>query len=270
VVIGSMADLEAATLEDVKAFFRTWYAPANATIAVVGDFDEPAARSLLQKYFGALPSGEKPKAPEVKPVRLEKEVVIRHQETIADLARVDAAWHTPAIFLEGDATADVLASILSDGKASRLYRRLVHEKQLAQSVVAYQQSLGAQSVFDVQAVARPGVSSETLLKELDAVLAEVRTQGVTAEEIQRAVNRFETRFTSGLQKVGGFGGKADVLQKYNHYLGNPGFLAEDLERYRQITPEKVVAFAREQLDPARRAVLHAVPPPASPAVKEKK
>jgi zinc protease len=270
-VIGSMKDLDAASVEDVKAFFQTWYAPANATLAVVGDIDVAKTKALIEKYFGSLPSGPKPALPQVQPVKLTKEVEIRHEEQVATLPLVYVAWHSPAFYKEGDATADVLATVLSDGKASRLYRRLVHEEQLAQSVSASQQSLGAQSVFAIQAVARPGVSTDTLKAEIDAVLQEVRAQGVTADEINRARNRYETRTLSGLQSVGGFGGKADTLQGYNHFLGDPDFLAKDLDRYNHVDSNKVKAFASEVLAPGARVVVHAVPPAAAPAVsKEKK
>ena len=271
-VIGSMEDLDAASVDDVKAFFRTWYAPANATLAVVGDFDVEKTKALIEKYFGSLPSGPKPKQPTIAPVKLTKEVEIRHDEQVATLPLVYIAWHSPAFYKEGDATADVLATVLSDGKASRLYRRLVYEKQLAVSVSASQQSLGAQSVFAIQAVASPGVSTDTLKREIDAVLDEVRREGVTPEEIARARNRYETRTLSGLQSIGGFGGKADTLQGYNHFLGNPDFLAQDLDRYNHVDSAKVKAFATQVLAPNERVVVHAVPPgAAAPTVsKEKK
>jgi zinc protease len=262
-IIGSMEDLDAATLEDVKDFFRKWYAPSNATLAVVGDFEPTRARALIEKYFGTLPSGPKPETPEVKPVKLTGQQVIRHEETVGTLPMVMMSWHSPVYFSEGDATADVLANVLGTGKSSRLYRRLVLEKGLAQSVSASQQSLGAQSVFTIEAVARPGVSSDALAQELDAVLEEVRREGMTREELDRARTRFETQMLAGLQSVGGFGGKADTLQSYNHYVGDPGYLDEDLARYDAVTPEKVRDFAREYLQPDARVVLHAVPTPRS-------
>ncbi|MBI3181893.1 MAG: insulinase family protein [Myxococcales bacterium] len=267
-VIGSMDDLDAATVEDVRKFFRTWYSPANATLAVVGDFEPARAKSLIEKYFGALPGGNRPKLPEVASVRAEKETVLRFEEKVALLPKLFAMWHSPAIFSEGDATADVLASVLSDGKASRLYQRLVHEKQLAQSVVAAQQSMGAQSVFAIEAVARPGVSTDRLLAEIDLVLGQVRAKGVSKEEIARVRNRFETHTLSGLQSVGGFGGKADRLQSYNHFLGEPGFLAKDLARYDRVTPEAVLELARTVLSDQRRVVMHAVPRKTAPVAAE--
>jgi predicted Zn-dependent peptidase len=268
-VIGSMQDLDAATLEDVKAFFRTWYAPSNATLAVVGDFDPKEARPLIEKYFGSLPSGPRPEKPTVAPVKLSGEQVIRHDETVGTLPMVIFAWHTPAYFAEGDATADVLANALGTGKSSRLYKRLVLEKGLATSVSASQQSLGAQSVFTLEAVARPGVSSDALAKELDAVLEELRRNGISQQELNRARTRFETQMLAGLQSVGGFGGKADALQSYNHYINDPGYLDEDLARYDAVTTDKVRDFARQYLSPTARVVLHAVPAPKAPVSSAK-
>jgi zinc protease len=255
-VIGSMEDLEAATVADVKEFFRTWYAPSNATLVIAGDFDKPQARALVEQYFGSLPSRPRPPAPTVEDARVSQQTVLRHEEKIASLPGVFMAWHTPALFKEGDATADVLASVLSHGKASRLHRRLVREKQLAQSVSAYQQSIGAQSVFGIDAVAAPGVSTERLLEEIDAVLDEVREKGVTADEVARARNRIETGFVSALESVSG---KADRLQAYNHYLGEPDWFGQDLARYEAVTAEQVQAFTRQHLGKDARVVMHAVP-----------
>ncbi|HEX8821346.1 MAG TPA: pitrilysin family protein, partial [Archangium sp.] len=168
-IIGSMEDLDAATVEDVKDFFRKWYAPANATLTVAGDFDPAEARPLIEKYFGTLRSGARPDKPQVAEVKHTREQIIRHDEKVGTLPMVTLAWLTPPYFSEGDATADVLANALGTGKSSRLYKRLVMEKGLAQSVSAGQQSLGAQSVFTLEATARPGVTSDALAQELAAV-----------------------------------------------------------------------------------------------------
>ncbi len=259
-VIGSMKDLNAANVDDVKDFFRKWYAPSNATLAIVGDFDVAKTKALVEKYFGTLPSHARPQRPEVAPVNLTAPVVLREEERVARLPLLSIQWLTPAYLEEGDATADVLATALSTGKASRLYRRLVLDKELAQSVSATQQSQGAQSVFSVDVVARPGVSTDTLLHEVDAVLDEVRQQGITPAEIARARTRYDTRTLAGLQSVGGFGGKADVLQSYNHFVGEPNYVAQDLARYESVTPEAVKQFAQDTLRPGARVILHAVPP----------
>ncbi|WP_044189396.1 M16 family metallopeptidase [Hyalangium minutum] len=270
-VIGSMEDLDAATVDDVKNFFRKWYAPSNATLTIVGDFDVAKTKALVEKYFGTLPSGAKPERPQVAPAKLTRETVIRHDEKIATLPMLTLAWHSPEYLTEGDATADMLATVLATGKASRLYRRLVLEKQIAQSVDASEQSIGSQSVFTIEVVARPGVSTDTLKKEVDAVLDEVRKNGVTVEELNRARTRYDTRMLSGLESVGGFGGKADALQNYNHFVGEPSYLAQDLARYQTVTPDAVKRYVNEQLRPDARIVLHAVPDQQAPtAPKENK
>jgi predicted Zn-dependent peptidase len=259
-VIGSMEDLNAATLDDVKGFFRQWYAPSNATLTIVGDIDLPKTKALVEKYFASLPTTPKPTLPKVEPVKLTAPVVIRHEERVAQLPLLTMQWHTPPYLQEGDATADVLATALTTGRASRLYRRLVLEKQLAQSVSSTQQSQGAQSVFSIDVVARPDVSTDTLQKEVDAILDEVRRDGITAEEIARARTRYDTRTLGGLQAVGGGGGKAEVLQSYNHFIGEPSYIAQDLARYEKVTPESVKQFARNTLPANARVILHAVPP----------
>ncbi|MHB8875851.1 MAG: M16 family metallopeptidase [Myxococcaceae bacterium] len=271
VVIGSMEDLSAASLDDVKGFFRSWYAPSNATLVLAGDFDKASAKKLVERYFGSLPKTPKPSPAAVAKVALANEVVIRHEEKVASLPKVFMGWLSPAVFQPGDAEGDVLQGVLSQGKSSRLYKRLVFDKQLAQSVTAAQQNLGAQSIFSIEIVARPGVSSDKLVQEVDAVLDEVRAGKVKPEEIARAKNRIETYLVKGLQRLGGFGGKADQLQRYNHYLGDPNFLARDVERWNAVGAADLTRFAKETLDPKHRVVVHAVPPaPPVAAAKEAK
>jgi zinc protease len=273
--IGSMKDLDAATVDDVKEFFRTWYAPSDATLCIAGDFDPVQAKKLVEKYFATLPSRPEPKPPEVAPVKVSRELVIRHEEEVAALPGVFLAWHSPALFAEGDAEADVLASILTHGKSSRLHRRLVREKQLAESVSATQQSLTAQSVFQIEAVVAPGKDPSEVQKEIDAVLEEIRRKGVTADEVKRARNRIETGFVAGMQAVGGDGGKADLLQVYNHFFAEPNGFARDLARYEAVSADKVQRFAKQYLQPTARVVAIASPKPgkregtsaAAPGVK---
>ncbi|MBX5481228.1 MAG: insulinase family protein [Myxococcaceae bacterium] len=254
-VIGSMKDLDAASLEDVSQFFRTWYAPSNATLTVAGDIDKAHIKEVIEKYFATLPSPPKPNPPNVAKVTLEHPVRIDHVEQVATLPMVSVAWLSPALFEPGDAEADVLASILANGKASRLQRRLVREKRIAQAVSAHQQSLQEQSVFGIEATVAPGHTPEEVLKEIDAVLDDIRQKGVTAEEVLRTRNRIETGFVSGLQSIGE---KADLLQAYNHFFGEPDSFGRDLARYEQVTPKDVAAFVKNVLTP-NRVVTFAVP-----------
>src|ERR1700690_3220439 len=213
-VIGSHADIQAAKLEDVRNFFQLYYAPNNASLAIVGDFDSAKVRDLVEKYFGPLKRG--PEVPRVKvitrPITSERRLVVQDN---VQLPRVYLAWLTSPIFKPGDAEADITASILGGGKSSRLYKKLVYEKQIALDVQAFQQSLTLGSVFEIQATARPGVKPEDLEKAINDELIAFRASGPTPEELKRAQNGVETRAISGLEVLNGV---ANLLNSYNHYL----------------------------------------------------
>ena len=271
VVIGSHADLQAAQLGDVQEFFRQYYTPNNASLAIVGDFDPAAARKLVEKYFGSLKRGaEVPKiTATTPPIAAEKRLTVT--DTV-QLPRVYMAWLTPAIFKPGDAEADLAANILGGGKSSRLYKALVYDKQIAQAVTTTQESLILGSKFTIQATARPGHTAEELEAVINEELKRFVQQGPDATELERAKNTIETRIITGLETLGGFGGKADRLNSYEHYLGTPDYLGKDLQRYRGATAQAVKSFAEQYLQPAKRIVLFAVPgekklaaePPAGP------
>ncbi|MBZ5627955.1 MAG: insulinase family protein [Acidobacteriia bacterium] len=256
-VIGSHADVEAANLKDVREFFKTYYAPNNATIAIVGDFDTKTVKAWTDKYFGPVPSG--PPVPKIEAVT--PPITQERRATITDkvqLPRVEVAWLTPAYFKPGDADADLLASILGGGKSSRLYKKLVYEKQIAQDVRAGQNSMMLGSLFQITATAKPGVKPDELEKAIEAELAAVQKDGVTQAEVERARNTIETRTIQGLQRLGGFGGKADLLNQYNHYTGDPGYLSKDLARYNEATTASVQKLA-QTLTANSCAVVYGVP-----------
>src|SRR5262245_23911228 len=257
-VIGSHEDIQAARLDDVQRFFRQYYAPNNATMAIVGDFDTAEAKKLVARYFGTLKRGPAVPAPKAAPVRITSERRLTVPARV-ELPRVYMAWLTPPIFKPGDAEADIIGTILGGGRSSRLFKKLVYEKQIAQNVSAQQQSLTLGSVFQIEATARPGHTAEELEKAIDEELAAIRAQAPTAREVEMARNTIETNIIGGLERLGGFGGVADRLNSYNHYLGNPDYLQTDIQRYRAVTPAAVQTFAREQLAPASRVVLYAVP-----------
>jgi len=256
--IGSMADLDAATLEDVKDFFRTYYAPNNASLAIAGDVDADSVRVLVERYFGEIPPGPPVPRVEAPPARLEATRYLVMEDRV-QLPRLYMAWHTPAIFKEGDAELDVAGSILAGGKVSRLYRKLVYEEQLAQDVSAGQDSKLLGSTFYVVVTARPGVGLAQLEAAVRAELAAMATQGVEPRELERAKNKIETAYVDALQRVGGFGGKADRLNLYLFYAGDPGYVEEDLERYRRLTPSAVQEAVRRYLVDAPAVVLSVVP-----------
>jgi zinc protease len=257
-VIGSHADIEAARLADVRDFFRLYYAPNNASLAVVGDIDRERTLSLIKKYFGPIPSGSPVPKIEVQtpPITSERRVVVADQ---VELPRLYLAWITDPIFKPGDAECDLLARILGGGKASRLYKKLVYERRIAQDVSAAQYSLALGSIFTIQATAKPGVGLETLEQAIDEELANIQSDGPSLTELDRARNTIESGIIRGLETLGGFGGVADRLNQYNHFLGHPGYLEQDLNRYETTSVEALRNLARMKLARERRVVIHGVP-----------
>jgi zinc protease len=256
-VIGSHADIQAAKLDDVKAFFKQFYAPNNASLVIVGDIRKAETRTLVEKYFGSLKRGGDVPKPAVTtpPITMERRAVVKDQ---IELPRVYMAWLTSPIYTPGDADADITAGALGGGKSSRLYKTLVYEKQIAQDVSAQQQSLTHGSVFTIQVTARPGHTPDELEKAIDEELKKFREAGPDAAEVDRARNVIETRIVEGLERFGGFEGVANRLNTYNHFLHNPAYLADDIQRYRDVTPASVKTFVQQQLAPTARVVVHAV------------
>ncbi len=257
-VIGSHQDIENARLNDVREFFRQYYSPNNASLAITGDIDPEHARQLAEKYFASIPSG-----PPVPKIRVKPpEITSEKRETVTDtveLPRVYMGWVTPPIFTAGDAESDLLAQLLGGGKSSRLYKSLVYEKQIAQDVTATNQSLLLGSVFEIQATCKPGIKPEALEKAIEDELAKVREQGPSQSELDRARNVIVTRRIQGLERLGGFGGVADTLNMYNHYLGDPGYLPKDLARYNRATTADLTRVANEELKSSASVVVYGVP-----------
>jgi len=256
--IGSHEDLERATLDDVKKFFERWYGPENAVLAIAGDIDLAGARALAEKWFGAIPGGKKPVAPEPAPKPLEGEKRVTMEDRV-QLPRVYVAWQTPKVFAEGDAALGIAGQVLADGKSARLQKRLVMDERIAQTVSAGQDAQALAGMFLVVATPKPGVPVERILAEIDEEIARLQATPPTDVEVQRAKNKVESGAIFSLEPVGGFGGRAATLADYYLRAGDPGFLPKDLARYRAVTPADVSAAARTWLRKDARVVLTVVP-----------
>jgi zinc protease len=254
-IIGSHADIEAVRLGDVREFFTQFYSPNNASLAIVGDFDRAKIKAQIDKYFGTLKAGPAVPAVDVvtPPITSERRVVVTDK---VELPRLSLSWLTPASYQPGDADADLMAEILGGGKTSRLYRKLVYDMQIAQSVSAEQESLQLGSVFTIEATARPGVTLQTLEQTIDAELKSLREQGPTAEEVERARNGILSSLVHSMETLGGL---ADRLNRYQHYLKNPGYLSQDIARYNAVTPDSLRNFAATTLKREARLVVQGVP-----------
>jgi zinc protease len=257
-VIGSHQDIENARLNDVREFFRQYYSPNNASLAITGDITPAQAKELVEKYFGSIPSG-----PPVPKIAVQPPVITAEKRsTVTDsveLPRVYMGWITPSIFKPGYAESDLLAQLLGGGKSSRLYKSLVYEKQIAQDVTVTEQNLLLGSVFELVATCKPGVKPEDMEKAISDELAKLRADGPTQAELDRARNVIETRRMEGLERLGGFGGVADTLNMYNHYLGDPGYLTKDLQHYNLVTTADLKRVANQELTTSKRAVIFGIP-----------
>src|SRR4051812_8650902 len=234
--IGVMEDVEAATREDVEAFFRRYYVPSNASLCLVGDLDEDRALALAERYFGPLAGGAKALRPWTPPVELAQAQEILLYERV-ELDRYYEVWPTVAHFEGDDAPLVLLADILSRGKSSRLYRKLVVETGLAQDVTAYQSSRELAGSFGSVVTLRPGQSWEQARDLFHAELADVAARGLEDGELERVKNGRLAGFVYAMDNVGGFGGVADRLNAYNTYRGDPRWFVAHPERDQATTAE---------------------------------
>ena len=260
--IGWPADITAASLDDVSAFFARYYHPANATLALAGDITAAEAIARADRYFGEIPPGPivDPVRPAQPPLAEERRLFL---EDRVELPRLYLAWHSPALFAEGDAAFDLLAEILGGGKTSRLYRRLVFDSRVATELAATQASREAGSLFQIVATAAPSRHLSEIAAIVDQELAALADEGPTGDELERVRAQAESAFIMRLQHLGGFGGRADQLNAYQTYLGDPSAFDADLNRYLQATRESIAAAARSLVSHARVAL--SVIPAGQPA-----
>jgi zinc protease len=255
--IGSMADLDAASREDVANFFRRYYHPANASLCIAGDFDPAVAKRLVEKYFGPIPAGLKVEKLELPMPELMESKRIRMTDRVG-LARLYLNWSSVPKFAADDAELEVLADILAGGKTSRLYRRLVRDEQIAQDVMASQGSEELYGDFSVTATARPGKE----LGAMEAIIAEelkrIQDEPPSQAEIDRAVARGETGLVRSLEGISESNGRAYLLNMYNVMTGDPGYLAKDIARIRQVDPQGVERVAKKYLS-RNKVVLEVTP-----------
>lgn len=271
-VIGSMKDLDAAKLGDAEAFFRSYYAPANATLTLAGDFEPAQVKTWITRYFASLPKRPKPQASRTVTPPLSQEQ--RHDvvESV-ELAKVSMGFITSPAYSKDAAALEVAAHVLAGGKATRLYQKLVVEKKVASEVEADYDENALAGIFSVSAVSASGKTPKAVESELDAVLDKLGKSGPTAAELSRAKRRLSLGLLSSLQRLnGGDGesGRAGLLQRFNHYLGDPGQLEKYHAGLQAVTAADVARVVREQLAPNRRVVVTTLPKPSEKKAGGKK
>jgi len=244
--IGDMADLDAASMKDVQEWFKTYYGPSNVVLVLAGDIDAKTAREKVTKYFGDIPAGP--------PVAHQQVWIAKmtgtHRQVVQDRvpqARIYKVWNIPEYgSAEGD-YLDLVSDVLSSGKSSRFYKRLVYEDQIATDAAAFTDlgEIGGQ--FMVRATARPGQSIAQVEKELDEELARFLKNGPTAEELQRVKTQYQANFIRRIERIGGFGGKSDRLAQSQVFRGSPDAYKISLKRVQLATAEDLRAAAQQWL-----------------------
>ncbi|HLZ49877.1 MAG TPA: pitrilysin family protein [Candidatus Acidoferrum sp.] len=245
-VIGDMADLNAASMDDVKEWFKTYYGPSNVTIVLAGDIDAKTAKEKVEKYFGNIPPGPPVAHQEVWIAKMTG----THRQIVQDRvpqARIYKVWNIPQ-FGSADANyLDMVSDVLSLGKTSRFYKRLVYDDQIATDARALVDLNEIGGQFLVQATARPGQNLAQVEKELDEELARFLKDGPTAEELARVKAQHEASFVRGIERIGGFGGKSDRLAMSQVFLGAPDAYKISLKRVQDATAEDLKAAANRWL-----------------------
>ena len=255
-VIGSMDDLSAAAVDDVKDFFRQYYAPNNATITIAGDFNPDSAKAWVTKYFGQIPRSATPiTRPTAPAITLTRDTVLVLEDRV-QLPRIYYTWHGVKAFSADDAALYAVTAIMTGGKSSRLYRTLVYEKQLAQDVSMGNQSQKLDGLIQLVVTARPGVQPSEIDAEISRALSGLIADGPTDRELTRVKNGVRASLLDGLSKVAF---KAFRLSYYNYFTGQPDYLAQDIARYEALTPAMVQHAARTYLAGTPRVVLTIVP-----------
>jgi zinc protease len=253
--IGSMTDLSAASLEDVKEFFRTYYAPNNATLVIAGDFNRDSALTWVQRYFGDIPRGSRtPERPVVPAFTVPRDTFLVMEDKVT-LPRLYETWHSVKLFHPDDAALDVLADVLAGDKNSRLYKRLVFDMQVAQDVNAFQSSGRLDGYFQITVTAKPGQLPSRMLALVTEEVGRIAREGVTPRELARSLNSRRASFLDNLSSVLG---KSNQLASYDYTAGTPDYVQQDLARYEKITAADVQRVAAEYLNKPK-VVLTVVP-----------
>jgi zinc protease len=237
-VIGSMEDLTAASMDDVKEWFRTYYGPSNAVLAIAGDVTVADAKARVEKYFGHIPPGPPIAKHEVWVAKMSgtKRGVLQDR---VPQARITMIWNVPEWGAPEETLLDIASDVLAAGKTSRLYKRLVYDDQIATDVSAYMNPSEIGGQFGISATAKPGGDLRTVEKAIREELARFLNAGPTPDELERVKTQYRAQFVRGIERIGGFGGKSDILATNQVYGGDPGGYKTRLVREEAATADDV-------------------------------
>jgi len=260
-VIGSQTDLNAASLEDVKSFYRKFYSPSNACLTIAGKYDKNETIDLINKYFGNLPTAQPIERIHKIASSLSGEVYLQLFDSV-QLPKLYLVWPSPAMFDYSEAPLDLLASVLGEGKSSRLHKLLVREKQIARSVRVYNYAQELAGEFCIEIISNTPTANLDEIKTItEEELQKIIITPPSEQELQRAKNRIKADHISQLEHIGGFGGRADQLNHYNIFSGSPNTINTDLNRYMSVEAETIQKVTKATFRDTR-VILEVLPKPS--------
>jgi len=241
--IGYLNDIKSYSLEDVSSFFQNYYSPSNACLVVVGDFESTQCKYLIEKYFGGISSNDSSPTNSFEIPSLEKNIQIKYEDNV-QLERIYFAWHSDNAYTNDDAGLDIISDVLCGSKNSRLYKKLVYEKEIAQDVSAMQISGKLSGIFMIVATAKPGKDINELKNDILFEIQNLQKNGVAERELVKSKNGIKSSFIYSLQQIDNL---ADHLNAYNYYFNEPNSFIKDLKRYENVNNESVKSITEKYL-----------------------
>ena len=255
-MIGYIKDLDAATLNEFQAFYNKWYMPNNAVLVVAGDFKTDEAKSWIEDYFAPIPARTKPVRNKIVEPERTKEKRIKEYDSNIQLPLVGMAYKTPSMKERDAKVLDVISTILSNGKSSRLYKKLVDDKKMALQAFSFSRQLEDYSVYIIGSIMARGVSNDALIKEVDEEIKKLQTELISDEDLQKVRNKFENQFVASNSNVTGI---ANSLARNYMLVGDTNRINEELDIINSITKEEIRAVAQKYLKQSRRVIMDYLP-----------
>lgn len=254
--IGAMEHLDASTLEEFQAFNKKFYIPNNAVLVVAGDFEKGQAKEWIQKYFGSIPKG----APIVRETFLEEPITTtlraEYEDANIQIPMIAVAYRTPSMKTRDARVLDMISTILSNGKSSRLYKKIVDDKKMALQIGAFSYSQEDYGTYILYGLPQSPFTAQDILNEVDAEIIRLQTDLISEKEIEKLQNQYENQFVSGLSSIEGI---ADNLATYYLLYGDVNLINTENKMYQSITPEEIRAVAKKYLNPNQRLILDYIP-----------